>query len=135
MGDSDTIDYGCEYYAYKFDDLARITHQIQTEFKCANCKQQYERRWCKTDNATCYFCTHFLPMRDTYTSILKDMDWWYLKSGETSRPRFYGAFLDNLKKWSDRFHVFPSAMDIKTIEELRTVRDWTRNEPDTDYWY
>jgi len=113
--------------------LLTTIKSIQEDFTCSNCKQIYKKKWCKNDTKPCYFCTNFLPIRDTYTSILKDMDWWYLKSGETSRKEFYNEFLDNLSKWAERFHVFPTKQDLKTIEELRNVQDWTRNEPDYDY--
>lgn len=119
-------------------DMSKLLKSIkntQDEFKCPNCKQYYTRKWCATEEKPCYFCKNFLPMRDTYTSILRDIDWRYLKSGETSRREFYNEFLDNIKKWADRFSVIPTKQDIKTIEELRNVQDWTRNEPDYDYYY
>ncbi len=103
--------------------LLKIMKAMQEDFKCINCKQLYKKKWCSDETKPCYFCTLYLPMRDTYTSILRDMDWWYLKSGETSRKEFYNEFLDNLSKWANRFHVFPTKQDLKTIEELRDVQD------------
>ena len=73
---------------------------------------------------------NFLPMRDTYYTILQDIDWFYLKSGETSREDYYSSFLDNLEKWANHFHVFPTNDDLITIEKLKDVQDWTRN-----YWH
>lgn len=113
--------------------LLKATKSIQEDFKCVNCKQYYKRKWCDSDEKPCLFCKNFLPMRDTYQSILKEIDWWYLKSGETSRKEYYNEFLDNLEKWATRFSVIPTKQDLKTIEELRDVQDWTRNEPDYDY--
>ncbi len=113
--------------------LLNATKVIQEDIKCPNCVQFYKRKWFKNANAHCYYCTKFLPMCDTYSSILADIDWEYLKSGETSRKEYYNDFLDNLSKWANRFHVFCTKQDLKTIEELRSVQDWTRNEPDYDY--
>lgn len=110
--------------------LLKITKAIQEDFNCPNCKQLYKKKWCSDETKPCYFCKNFLPMRDNYASILRDMDWWYLKSGETSRKEFYNEFLDNLSKWATRYSVLPTKQDLKTIEELRSVQDWTR-----DYWY
>lgn len=115
--------------------LLKTLKATQEDFMCLNCKQYYKRKWCNSDDKPCYFCQKFLPFRDTYTSILRDIDWWYLKSGETSRKEFYNDFLDNLKKWADRFHIFCTKQDLKTIEELRNVQDWSRDEPDCDYYY
>ena len=116
--------------AHDMSRLLRITKALQTEFRCNNCHQEYERKWCKADNTPCFFCVNFLPMRDTYTTILKDMEWFYLKSGETSRPEYYKVFLDNLSKWATKFHVFPTKDDLRTIEEMKGVQEATR-----DYWH
>ena len=114
-------------------DMSKLLKTIkatQDEFKCPNCKQYYTRKWCATEDKPCYFCKNFLPMRDDYTSILREHDWHFLKSGESDREAFYPEFLDNLKKWADRFHVFPTKQDLKTIEEIREIKNWTR-----EYWH
>ena len=113
--------------------LFKAIQAIQEDFKCTNCKQIYNKKWCKNQETFCIFCTKFLPMRDTYSSILKDMDWHFLQSGETDRESFYPDFLDNLKIWANRFHVFPTKQDLMLEKELRDVKNWTRNEPDYDY--
>jgi hypothetical protein len=114
-------------------DMSKLLQEMkcaQEQFRCNNCLQEYGKKWCRDDDATCFYCTNFLPMRDTYKSILKDIDWYYMKSGETSRPEFYKAYLDNLQKWSARFHVFPTKQDKQDEEELRATEDWTR-----EYWH
>jgi hypothetical protein len=69
-------------------------------------------------------------MRDTYQSILRDIDWWFLKSGEYDRESFYPEFLNNLHLWANRFHVFPTKDDLMLEKELRDTKNWTR-----DYWH
>lgn len=108
-------------------ELFQVTKSLQDIFKCKNCKEEYGKKWCKEDNELCFFCINFLPMRDTYSSILKNIDWYYLKSGEISRPEYYNAFLDNLQKWSNRFHVLPTKQDKKDEDELRKIDDWSRD--------
>ena len=105
--------------------LLKTLKTIQEDFMCLNCKQCYKQKWCSPTDEHCYFCKNFLPMRDTYKSILREHDWWFLKSGESDREIFYPDFLDNLEKWAKRFHVFPTKQDLKTIEQLRAVRNWT----------
>jgi len=122
---------GCEITkmatnAYDFSKMMRMTQSMQTVINCSNCKQMYEKKWCKDD--MCLFCRDYLPMRDTYFSILRDIDWQFMRSGESSRPVFYNAFLDNLDKWSQRFHVMPTKQDLKEAEELRKVQDWSRED-------
>jgi hypothetical protein len=114
-------------------DMSKLLKSLkatQVDFKCPNCKQFYTRKWCADEEKPCYFCKNFLPMRDTYQSILKDMDWHFLKSGEYDRESFYPEFLDNLKKWADRFHVFPTKQDQALEQELRDVKNWAR-----EYWH
>jgi hypothetical protein len=114
--------------------LFKVMNSIQEDFKCPNCQQFYKRKWCYGD-APCLFCRSYLPMANDYTSILRDLDWQYLKSGEYDRQAFYTEFLDNLKKWATRFSVRPNKEDLKLEEELRDIKNWTRNEPDCDYYY
>ena len=120
-------------------DMSNLVKSVQDiyarreDFTCINCKQVYKKKWCATDDKPCYFCKNFMPMRDTYSSSLRDHDWHFLKSGESDRELFYPDFLDNLKKWADRFHVFPTKEDLKTEAELREIKNWTRDEPDYDY--
>lgn len=103
---------------------------LQEDFQCINCKQYYTTKWCNSDDKPCRICIAYLPMKDNYTSILKDIDCQYFKSGETSRREFYNDFLDNLEKWANYYHVFCTKQDLKTIEELRNIQDWTRQ-----YWH
>ncbi len=74
-------------------------------------------------------------MRDTYNTILRDIEWQYYRQGESDREIYYKEFLDNLEKWTTQFSVLPTKQDLKTIEELRSIKNWTRNEPDGDYYY
>jgi hypothetical protein len=64
-----------------------------------------------------------MPMRDTYSSILKDIEWYYTKSGENDRKEYYTQYIKNLHKWSTRFHVFPRKEDIKLEEELLFIEE------------
>jgi len=87
------------------DSLFRAAVRLQTEVKCYNCKQIYEKKWCKDEKTPCLFCKSYLPMRDTYYSILRDIEWQFIKSDEDNRHEFYNAFLDNLHKWSNYFYA------------------------------
>ena len=121
------------YEMYALSDMSKllkISKAIQEDFTCGNCKQVYKKKWCTADDKPCFFCKNFLPMRDNYASILRDIDWWFLRSGEYDRELFYPDFLNNLKIWAIHFHVLPTKQDLKTEEELRGVRNWVR-----EYWH
>jgi hypothetical protein len=119
-----------ETNTFDFSKLLKLTKSLQEMFTCSNCKQKYTKKWCKDDNVNCFFCSKFLPMRDNYSSILRDIDWWFLRSGEYDREEFYPDFLNNLKIWAEYFSVLPTKQDLKNIEELRKIKNWTRNEPE-----
>jgi hypothetical protein len=104
--------------AFDFTELINLTILLQDKFHCINCKLEYPKKWCKDDKTTCFYCTHFLPMRDTYYSILKDIEWYFIRSGEDNRQEYYTAYLENLKKWSNRFHVFPTKSDLRYEQDL-----------------
>ena len=53
-----------------------------------------------------------------------------MKSGATSRKRFYNEFLDNLNKWCEKFSMIRTLDDMKKEEELRKVLDWSR-----EFWH
>jgi len=115
---------------YDMSKLIKTIKTTQEEHLCLNCKQYYTRKWCKDEENPCYFCKCFIPMRDTYTSILREHDWHFLKSGESDREIFYPEFINNLKLWANRFHVFPTKQDLKTEEEILNIKNWTR-----EYWH
>ena len=116
--------------AYDFSQLRKYTKALQEMFKCSNCKNEYKKHWCKEDNTNCFFCKTYLPMRDTYSSILKGIEWQYYKQGESDREIYYKEFLDNLKIWANTYSVRPTKEDEKLEEELRGVKNWTR-----DFWH
>jgi len=101
--------------------MSKLLKTNQEDHLCLNCKQYYKHRWCKDETKPCFFCTMYLPMRDTIYSILKNIHLLYLKSGEISCKEYYNDFLDNLNKWAINFHVFPTKQDLRTIYELRNI--------------
>lgn len=115
--------------------LFKTLKTLQEDFQCITCRQYYKKKWCNSDEKPCKFCKNFKSEHDTISSILSDIDWQYLTSGEISRKEYYNEFLDNLDKWATHFKIFPSNQDLLTIKELRSVNDWTCNEPDCDYYY
>lgn len=82
--------------------LKNIINRLDTYYiVCKVCKVEYDEKWC---NQTCFFCKHFNPWRDTYSTIIKEMYWYYIKSGEDQRE-YYISYLENLKKWCNKFSI------------------------------
>jgi hypothetical protein len=106
--------------------ISKYMNPLNTQ--CSNCNELFNQRWVKDTH--CFFCNKFLPFRDTHASIVKEIDWYFMLSGYTTRKKYYNEFLDYLNKWFDKFNVTRSDDDMKKEAELRKVQDWTR-----DYWH
>ena len=85
--------------------------------RCKVCKVDYDEKWC---NQTCLFCKHFNPCRDTYLTIIKEMYWFYIKSGEDHKE-FCNAYIDNLHKWCSIFNIIPNEYELRYIEYERSL--------------
>jgi len=72
-------------------------------------------------NHLCLFCRHFNPWRDTYTTIVKEIYWHYIKSG-SEKKEYYISYLENLKKWCNIFR-----MPIYEREEVYILSEFTCN--------
>lgn len=115
---------------FDFTYLSKITAQIQDTFECSMCHIKHNKKWCKADNTQCFFCTQFIPFRDTRRKILNNIEWWFLKSGETSRREYYNTYINHLDNWCKVFNILKTRDDMLYEDELRSVRDWSR-----DYWH
>lgn len=92
-------------------DLKNIINRLK-DTRCKICKVEYDEKWC---NETCFFCAHFNPWRDTYLTIVKEIYWYYIKSGE-DYMEYYISYLENLKKWCNKFSI-----EIKENEILINI--------------
>ena len=95
-------------------DLSSLKNIIDRlkDTRCKVCKIDYDEKWC---NQTCLFCKHFNPCRDTYLTIIKEMYWLYIKSGEDYKE-FCNGYIDNLNKWCNKFKIIPNEYEVRYIE-------------------
>lgn len=92
-----------------------------THTTCRICHLTYLTSWSK--GTLCFFCANFLPMRDTRYSILKDIEWYFIKSGEEDRHAFYNQYIDYLTQWCTRFKMGYQKGDRVLEEEMRAIVD------------
>ncbi len=103
---------------YCFSKLLCFLNKLETEFKCKKCEESYSKKWYKPDNI-CFFCHNFIPMRDTYSTVLKELEWYFVQSGESNRKEFTVNFLDNFKLWANHFNIKPNRFDQRFEYDLR----------------
>ena len=96
--------------AYDLSKFRNIINLLQ-DTKCRNCKVEYDEKWC---NEMCFFCNHFNPWRDTYSTILKELYWHYIKSGE-DKTEYYTSYLKNVKKWCNKFNIATNEIEENYI--------------------
>ena len=94
-------------------DLSKFMNIINllNDTRCKICKIEYDEKWC---NHTCFFCTHFNPWRDTYLTIVKEIYWHYIKSGN-EKEEYYINYLENLKKWCNKFNIYVDEKEENSI--------------------
>lgn len=97
---------------------------------CPNCKQDYFPMWFKSGVPNCFFCNKYLPMRDSKTSIMNEIEVNFLYSGYISRNMYYNDYLNKLNNWCKHWHIQTSEYDVALEKRLRAEKDATR-----DYWH
>jgi len=114
----------------------KMTSEVHKYSPCNCCKQTYSELWYHkfkgdtTDKNSCYFCSKFLPIRNTKTDILNNIENAFLWSGYTSRYEYYNLYINHCNKWCEHWSIKTTDDELKQENELRKVKDWTR-----EYWH
>ena len=84
-------------------DLLRTIETLQKGIQCPSCFLYYTKKWCTNNETSCFFCINFVSTRDTYISIMENIDWYYINSDEYDYALFCKEFKYNLKEWFSSF--------------------------------
>jgi hypothetical protein len=107
--------------SFEFSSLLSLLNRYQDKFYCKNCRQYYSKKWFLPLHATCFFCKRFNPNTHRYQTLLREIEWCFLQSGEEDQQTYYNHFIDNLSRWCNYFHIYPTKEDKRVEEELRSV--------------
>ena len=97
-------------------DLDLYLQKIQTHILCLSCRRNCEKKWFspiviaenakKSNNihkATalkhCLFCRHFHHDKDTPATVMKEVEWFFIKSGEDRFKSFYCEYAREASSW------------------------------------
>lgn len=97
---------------------------------CSNCKQNYLSMWFKQGEPHCFFCMKYLPMRDSKSSIMNEIETNFLWSGYISRTVYFNDYLNALNAWCKHWHIQTYEQDIALEKMLREEKEATR-----EYWH
>lgn len=102
--------------------MYRIITQIQQScchIYCTRCTLTYPKKWYHTKLNRCFFCATFHTVYHTYHYILKEMEWQFIKSGDSDRNEYYQEYLHLMKEWCSHHHINPSEEDIQIEKDIR----------------
>lgn len=80
-------------------DLLTTIENIQYGIQCPTCFVYFNKKWCENDETSCFFCSNFVPSRDTYNSFMDDIDWYYINSNEYDYKLYCKEFKYNFEHW------------------------------------
>ena len=106
---------------FSLNSMTKSLNAIQTDIICRICNESYPKKWCK--GPLCFYCKNFLPHRDTRYSILKDIEWYFIKSGEDNRYTFYNEYINYLNKWCTHFQISYLKEEMSLEIELRNIQE------------
>ena len=84
-------------------DTLRAIENIIDVIQCPSCFLYFNKRWCKNKETSCFFCKNFVPTRDTYSSVVNDVDWYFINSDEYDHKLFCREFKQYLYEWTNEF--------------------------------
>lgn len=98
-------------------EMYRVITQIQQgccSICCISCTLTYPKKWYDMKVNRCFFCATFHS--STYNHLLKELEWQFIKSGESDRNEYYQEYLRQMKEWCRHYCISPSEED-KQIEK------------------
>jgi len=104
--------------SFHFSSLSASLSKYQEQFRCVTCQQIYFKTWFHQVDQNCYFCKRFNPKQHTYQTLLREIEWCFIQSGENNQDEFYNNYIEYLYDWCNYYHIHPTKEDIKNIEEL-----------------
>ena len=87
-------------------------HRTCTTFHCKSCNHIYHKKWYRKESKKCFFCQNFHPSFHSRLYMLKQIEWEFIKSGDSNQFEFYQEYIDNLDRW------YPQARYMLTREEI-----------------
>ena len=103
--------------------MYRVITEIQQScyhIYCIKCTLTYPKKWYDIKLNRCFFCTFYAP---TYHYLLKELEWQFIKSGESERSEYYQEYLRLMKEWCSHYRIEPSRDDVEMEKEIRCGMD------------
>ena len=85
---------------------------------CMQCQSTYPKKWYHFSQNRCFFC-HTFPIDHTKYHMLQDMEWQWIRSGESNRKEYYQEYIEYLNQWCNAFHITSDKKDQQLEAEIR----------------
>lgn len=88
---------------------------------CIRCTLSYPKKWYDTKLNRCFFCATFHS--PTYHYVLKELEWQFIKSGESNRNEYYQEYLKHMKEWCSHYHIKPNEEDNQIEKDIHHMME------------
>ena len=102
----------------EMDHAIRQIQQGCSQQYCMQCQSTYPKKWYHFSQNRCFFC-HTFHVYDTKYVMLQDMDWQWIRSGESNRKEYYQEYIEYLNQWCNAFHITSDKKDQQLEAEIR----------------
>jgi protein-arginine kinase len=102
--------------------MYRAITQIQqscTSIYCIKCTLSYPKKWYDTKLNRCFFCATFHSVYHTRNDILKELEWQFIKSGESDRKEYYQTYLKQMDDWCIHYSIESHKIDQEMEKDIR----------------
>lgn len=89
-----------------------------TTFYCTSCTYIYHKKWYRKESKKCFFCQSFHLSFHSRLYILKQIEWEFIKSGESDPFKFYQEYIDHVDRWYPRAQFPPTREEIIFEREI-----------------
>jgi hypothetical protein len=90
---------------------------------CIKCHRTYPKKWYYFSQNRCFFC-HTFPISRTKYDMLQDMEWQWIRSGDSNRKEYYQEYIEYLSIWCTAFHIISDKKDQQLEAEIRYMIEW-----------
>ena len=99
-------------------DCINLIQRQCTTFYCTTCMLTYHKKWYRKESKRCFFCQSFHPSFHSRLYILKQIEWEFIKSGESNQFEFYQEYIDHMDRWHPRSQFPPTREEIIFEREI-----------------
>jgi hypothetical protein len=97
--------------------LSSSLPKVKPIYSCSFCKLIYEQKWIKK-NILCLFCSQFRTPLISRFALLKEIEWFFIQSGENDPHSFYTELIHLIHRWCNHFQLPHTTKEIQLEHDI-----------------